>query len=266
MASTPPDTFDIVIWARKAEDQPWQGGCLARFKAPEGGGKLRFELPGTVETLADSASLRPFAASPFSPGLWCLFFSDSSRFRCLTVAGQQGEPEVDQLRLERSGTGRANFQALLADSSGKVSLQPLKALLPLVPDTPASTAPDGARHRLVAVFTSWVTDAQGRRSELPKFATPVWSDADRAFLTFPPGMLTETGRLRLLTILVSDEAERFNRQAHEPKEDEPFRVMNALLAYAEKAESNPFDLDSAGSELDDANMMVIGISQPLTIE
>lgn len=89
----PPDTFDVLVWMRRAPgpalpvsadpDPLWQGGLLARFKAPEGSGAICFSLPGTVETLGQSAQLRPFAASPFSSGIWCQFFGDSSRFRCL---------------------------------------------------------------------------------------------------------------------------------------------------------------------------------------
>lgn len=282
-----PDTFDVVIWTRRApnsgspdpaqQDPIWQGGLLARFKAPAGGGRLIFDLPGGPVELADQATLRPFVASQFSTGVWCQFFGDSSRFRVVqeSQAGTSKIVTIDELKVLPIEAERRAYLAGVDESNGL----PVGSVLPL-PGEEDAVGPNAApAHRLVAIVTRWITDAEGRRSEAPLFAAPVdLTGPPRASFAFPAGKWPTTGRLRLLTVMATKEAGPFTAKDHEPTADAPFRVMDAILKHQsvrrlETAapvpqtadDGSPFDLDSADSELEEALLMVVGVSRPLDI-
>lgn len=263
-----PDTFDVVVWARAAvtADQPasdWQGGGLGRFKAPQGSGRLHVHLPGTAQVLGGEARLRPFAASGFSTGVWCQFSPDSSRFRwSFQSAAPKEVHAIEDLRVvvPNPGQPRAYFRAVAETNAGA-----LKDVLPRIPDGLDATGGRTASHRLVAVVTKWITDATGRRSELPVFASPVaHAESSSGYITFPTGAWPKAGRLRLLTVLVTKEAEVFGA-AHAPTPTAPFKVMDTILSYSATSDVSPFDLSSIDSEMNDATMMIVGVSRPLEI-
>jgi hypothetical protein len=268
VAPTAPDTFDIVVWARGAmtPDQPaaeWQGGCLARFKAPQGSGALQFDLPGTARTLGQEAGLRPFVASGFSTGVWCQFSPDSSRFRWAFENTTEEEVHaVEDLRVvvPNPTEQRAYFQSVVQTND-----RVLKNVLPRIPDGLDAAGGPTANHRLVAVVTKWITDATGRRSEMPVFASPVTPvENPRGYIAFPTGQWPEAGRLRLLTILVTKEAEAFG-PTHAPTPTAPFKIMDTILSYSAASDVSPFDLSSIDSEMSDATMMIVGVSRPSEI-
>jgi len=269
-----PDTFDAVLWTRPVSDttavgRQWQGGMLARFKAPEGKGTLRIDLPGAPDELGKTARLRPFAASAFSTPFWVQFFGDSSRFRCRpasTGAATTAVRKVEALKLTVSGS-RATF-ATIGQVSGAAS-----AIRPLAFDEPGTAQTPAPDHRLIAVVTRWITNAEGRLSEMPVFAAPLHtSDATGSSLSFPPNTWPPAGRVRLLTVLATKEARPFGID-DEPTASAPFRILDALLrpeaaranAGGPGTEATPFDLDSADSELREATMMVIGVSRPIEL-
>lgn len=110
---------------------------------------------------------------------------------------------------------------------------------------------------------------------MPLFAAPLRSgDAARSSFVYPVGRWPATGRLRLLTVLATAEAEAFTVD-HDPTEAAPFRVMDAILRHQPArsttsaaqpiSDAVPFNLDSAESELKEATMIVIGVSRPLEI-
>ncbi|WP_156667883.1 hypothetical protein [Rhizobium sp. WYCCWR10014] len=257
-----PDTYDVVVSARASMTSLWEGGMLARFKAPAGNGSLRFDFPGTTQDLASRASLKPFAASPFSESFWTQFFSDTSRFRCQAV----GSTSPFRSKIEAMGiklfTGGAGFTAAVGSSHSAVQIWPL------VPDKSGSERSE-PRHRLVAVVTKWITDAEGRRSEMPVFASPVRAtDQTGSYFSFPTDGWPKAGRLRLLTVFATVEAPAFGPET-EPTSQNRFAVMEEILrarnAAASLAEKDiaPFDLDTEDSELAEATMIIVGVSKPL---
>ncbi len=261
--AVPPDTFDVVISAKSVSSSQWEGGMLARFKAPQGNGTLRFDLPGTATVLGATTDLRPFAASPFSGGFWTQFFSDSSRFRCQIL----GAPLVSVCKIEalrlRVSNNRITFTTLGQASEAVTSVQPL------LPEDRTSGGAAGSSHRLVAIVTRWITDAEGRRSEFPVFAAPVHTeDTMGSYVKFPPNAWPATGRLRLLTVFATKEAREFSND-DEADQSAPFRIMDAILHAKNATETDasadvaPFDLDNAKSEMREVSMMIIGVSRPL---
>ncbi|MBW6530514.1 hypothetical protein KZ820_07175 [Sphingomonas sp. RRHST34] len=267
-AEEAPDTFDVIVWARPgaastASERQWRGGMLARLKTPEGKGTLRIDLPGTPEILKD-AQLQPFSVSAFSSPFWVQFFGDSSRFRCRPASlgpAVSSIRRVEDLAFKISG-GRA---MLIAGGAAT-------AVHPLPNDeqgTPQAPAPG---HRLIAVVTRWITNAEGRLSEMPVFAAPLnTSDAAGSSIGFPSGFWPTAGRVRLLTVLATKEARSFGTE-DEPLATSPFRILDAVLKAAPvtpatppNVQASPFDLDTVDSELREAQMMVIGVSRPIEL-
>lgn len=255
-----PDTFDVLVWVRSAADADWQGGCLARFKAPMGKGLLHLSLPGTPESLS-TARLQPIVLSPFSAGVWCQFGSDSSSFLwAFAGSSTRVARPVEDLRLLRDERRSLVFLRGVVEDAATT----LAEVLPIVPEDRLDVSTPKPEHRLIAVVTQWITDVKGRRSEKPLFAAPLVKGTDpRCHFPYPKALWPSKGRLRLVTVLATAEAAKFKPIV---TEDAPFAVMEQILGQAPKASENPFDLNFASSEMSDASLLIVGVSRPVEIE